>query len=183
MASVAAGLRAGRPLGDFTPGDDKPKDGEPRNWILAGGLGWLYGMGVCVGPFFGVGVGLSFPGGVIAGAGGGVGVVVGIGMSGGLVWGTGRGQVSGFGVPTPMAPPQLPSLAELRRGATTRLEALRTDFGRSGGRRLKATSRGRSAAAAARAGAAAPARAAQAVTSEIVASRWRDVRRYQHARL
>ena len=125
--------------GDFTPGDDKPKEGEPRNWILAGGLGWLYGMGVCVGPFFGVGVGLSFPGGVIAGAGGGVGVVVGIGMSGGLVWGTGRGQVSGFGVPTPMAPPQLPSLAELRRGATTRLEALRTDFGRSGGRRLKAT--------------------------------------------
>ena len=54
--------------GDFTPGDDKPKEGEPRNWILAGGLGWLYGMGVCVGPFFGVGVGLSFPGGVIAGA-------------------------------------------------------------------------------------------------------------------
>ena len=49
--------------------------------------------------------------------------------------------VQGYAVAetTPMAPPQLPSLAELRRGATTRLEALRTDFGRSGGRRLKAT--------------------------------------------
>ena len=33
----------------------------------------------------------------------------------------------------------MPSLAELRRGATTRLEALRTDFGRSSSRRLKAT--------------------------------------------
>ena len=70
-------------------------------------------------PFFGVGA-ASRSGGVIAGAGGGVGVVVGIGMSAASCGAPAAARVSGFGVPT-MAPPQLPSLAELRRGATTRL--------------------------------------------------------------
>ena len=132
--------------GDFTPDGDKPKEGEPRNWILAGGLGWLYGMGVCVGPFFGVGVGLSFPGGVVAGAGGGVGVVVGIGMSGGLGHRPRPGER--LGVPTPMAPPQPPPLAELRRGATTRWRRCAPISAER--RRLKATIPRRSAAAAAR---------------------------------
>ncbi|EOD32253.1 hypothetical protein EMIHUDRAFT_202923 [Emiliania huxleyi CCMP1516] len=73
---------------------------QPSAWALAGGIGWLYGIGCVLGPFYGVGVGLTFPGGILAGAGGGVGVVVGIGMGGGLVWGAGRGSVRGLGVPS-----------------------------------------------------------------------------------
>lgn len=91
----------------------KRRKREPQTWALAGGAGWLYGMGCVCGPFYGVGVGLTVPGGIIAGAGGGVGIVVGIGMGGGLVWGAGRGSVAGMGVPVQMEPPELPSLDEL----------------------------------------------------------------------
>jgi len=91
----------------------KARKPDPQTWALAGGVGWLYGMGAVCGPFYGVGVGLTFPGGIIAGAGAGVGIVVGIGMGGGLVWGSGRGSVAGFGVPVPMEPPTLPSWGEL----------------------------------------------------------------------
>ena len=66
-----------------------------------------------VGPFFGVGVGLTFPAGIVCGSGGGVGIVCGIGFGSGLVWGTGRGSITGLGVPLPMRPPTLPTLSEL----------------------------------------------------------------------
>lgn len=101
--------------GDFG-GTRADSDGGAQTWTFTFGAGWLYGLGLCVGPFFGTGVGLTFPGGVLAGAGGGVGVVVGVGMGTGLVWGTGRGVVRGFGVIPPMAPPfadGVPRLAEL----------------------------------------------------------------------
>jgi hypothetical protein len=101
----------------------KPRRREPQSWALAGGAGWLYGMGCVCGPFFGVGVGLTVPGGIIAGAGGGVGIVVGIGMGGGLVWGAGRGSVAGMGLPTEMEPPELPSLDELTSKAAGAVES------------------------------------------------------------
>mmetsp|Transcript_9735 Transcript_9735/g.30845 ORF Transcript_9735/g.30845 Transcript_9735/m.30845 type:complete len:145 (-) Transcript_9735:85-519(-) len=101
------------------------KRSDPQAWALAGGIGWLYGIGCVLGPFYGVGVGLTFPGGILAGAGGGVGVVVGIGMGGGLVWGAGRGSVRGLGVPVPMEPPVLPSLQDLGARAATSLEAVK----------------------------------------------------------
>ena len=87
--------------------------GDPQTWILAGGLGWIYGLGLMVGPFFGGGVGLTFPAGIVCGSGGGVGIVCGIGFGSGLVWGTGRGSITGLGVPLPMRPPTLPTLSEL----------------------------------------------------------------------
>lgn len=119
-------------------------DSNAQTWTFTFGLGWLYGLGVCIGPFFGTGVGLTFPGGVLAGAGGGVGVVVGIGMGGGFVWGSGRGNVQGFGVIPPMQPPfadggfprpsDLPPPAEVARRAAKYLEDARAragDFARS----------------------------------------------------
>lgn len=107
---------------------------DPRTWTIACGVGWLYGIGGCIGPFFGTGVGLTFPGGVIAGAGGGVGIMFGIGMGSGIVWGGGRGVVKGFGVNPPMKPPfadglprpsDLPSLAYLLRRVATEADNLR----------------------------------------------------------
>lgn len=47
---------------------------EPQTWALTGGVGWLYGIGCVCGPFYGIGVGLTLPGGILAGAGGGVGL-------------------------------------------------------------------------------------------------------------
>ena len=123
--------------------DDEPAGGSEDNpietWVLACGLGWIYGLGCVAGPFFGVGVGVVFPGGVIAGAGAGVGVVIGIGMGGGAVWGSGRGAVRGFKVGLPMAPPNVPEpreiaararrhrRAEQRARAGTRATARRAD--------------------------------------------------------
>lgn len=107
---------------------------DPQTWTIACGVGWLYGIGGCIGPFFGTGVGLTFPGGVIAGAGGGVGIMFGIGMGSGIVWGGGRGVVKGFGVNPPMKPPfadglprpsDLPSLAYLLRRVATEADNLR----------------------------------------------------------
>ena len=77
---------------------DAEEDTEGKTLILAGGLGWLYGIGCVIGPFYGVGVGLTFPGGVLAGAGGGVGVVIGVGMGAGAIWGSGRGNIAGYSV-------------------------------------------------------------------------------------
>ena len=121
--------------GDFG-GVKKDDNDKSETWTLTFGLGWLYGLGLCIGPFFGTGVGLTFPGGVIAGAGGGVGVVFGIGMGSGLVWGSGRGDVQGFGLVPPMQPPfadgglprpsDMPSPAELGRRATEQIELWRT---------------------------------------------------------
>ena len=125
--------------GDF---GGKKKDTEDKfeTWTFTCGLGWLYGLGLCIGPFFGTGVGLTFPGGVIAGAGGGIGVVFGIGMGSGVVWGSGRGNVQGFGVVPPMQPPfaeggiprpsDLPSFAEVGRRATEQLEMWRAQAAR-----------------------------------------------------
>jgi len=108
--------------------EDKPADGSEDNpietWVLACGLGWLYGLGCVVGPFFGVGVGVVFPGGVIAGAGAGVGLVIGIGMGGGAVWGSGRGAVQGFKVGVPMAPPKVPEPREIAARARAAIDAL-----------------------------------------------------------
>jgi len=101
---------------EFKEATVKAKE-SPKTWLLAGGLGWLYGIGCCIGPFYGVGVGLTVPGGILAGAGGGLGVVVGIGMGGGFVWGSGKGKVNGLGFSFPsdgMEPPELPTLAELQ---------------------------------------------------------------------
>ena len=116
--------------GDFgrRASDDKPAEGSEDNpvdtWVLACGLGWLYGLGCIVGPFFGVGVGVVFPTGVVAGAGAGVGVVIGIGMGGGGVWGSGRGAVRGFRVGVPMSPPKLPESRELAARARAAVDAL-----------------------------------------------------------
>lgn len=120
--------------GDFGGKKGAADDGV-ETWTFACGLGWLYGLGLCIGPFFGTGVGLTFPGGVIAGAGGGIGIVFGIGMGSGVVWGSGRGNVQGFGVIPPMQPPfadgglprpaDLPSPAELGRRATEQIEMWR----------------------------------------------------------
>ena len=108
--------------------EDKSKEGSEANpvetWVLACGLGWLYGLGCIVGPFFGVGVGIVFPTGVIAGAGAGVGVVIGIGMGGGAVWGSGRGAVRGFKVGVPMAPPTVPEPREIFARARAGIDAL-----------------------------------------------------------
>ena len=108
--------------------EDKPAEGSEDNpietWVLACGLGWLYGLGCVVGPFFGVGVGVVFPGGVIAGAGAGVGLVIGIGMGGGAVWGSGRGAVQGFKVGVPMAPPKVPEPREIAARARAGIDAL-----------------------------------------------------------
>ena len=107
---------------------DEPAGGSEDNpietWVLACGLGWIYGLGCVAGPFFGVGVGVVFPGGVIAGAGAGVGVVIGIGMGGGAVWGSGRGAVRGFKVGLPMAPPKVPEPRELAARARAGIDAL-----------------------------------------------------------
>lgn len=102
--------------GDFSGSRGADSDDAAQTWTFTFGVGWLYGLGLCVGPFFGTGVGLTIPGGVLAGAGGGVGVVVGVGMGSGLVWGSGRGVVRGIGVIPPMTPPfaeGLPRLADL----------------------------------------------------------------------
>lgn len=101
-ASVGQSGDFSRPARRPTVDDDAT---EPQTMTFAFGVGWLYGLGLCIGPFFGTGVGLTIPGGVLAGAGGGVGVVVGIGMGSGVVWGTGRGTVQGFGLSPPMQPP------------------------------------------------------------------------------
>ena len=112
--------------GDFAATKNPSEEEDAAETLaLAAGLGWLYGLGCVVGPFFGVGVGFVFPVGIIAGAGGGVGVVVGIGMGGGAVWGSGRGDVNGFKVGVPMAPPKVPELAELIDGARGGVAALR----------------------------------------------------------
>jgi len=119
--------------GDFS-GSSNNDGSSAQTWTFACGLGWLYGIGICVGPFFGTGVGVLVPGGVLAGAGGGIGVVFGIGMGTGVVWGTGRGDVNGFGVSPPMKPPfadglprpgDLPSPAELARRATDLSDVMR----------------------------------------------------------
>jgi hypothetical protein len=123
---------------------DVADDGDAQTWTFACGVGWLNGLGLCVGPFFGTGVGLTYPGGVLAGAGGGVGVVVGIGTGIGLVWGSGRGVVKGIGVTPPMQPPfanglprpaDLPSPRELARRATDNIEELRESLRTRVGRR------------------------------------------------
>jgi hypothetical protein len=119
--------------GDFT---NAPSDRESniQTWTVTCGVGWLYGLGVCIGPFYGVGVGLTFPGGVLAGAGGGVGITFGIGFGSGIVWGGGRGDVKGFGVVPPMLPPfanglprpaDLPTMDELSRRASREARLLR----------------------------------------------------------
>ena len=54
--------------GDFNRASSSADDGA-QTWTIACGGGWLYGIGGCIGPFFGTGVGLTFPGGVLAGAG------------------------------------------------------------------------------------------------------------------
>ena len=109
--------------------NQKPAEGSEDNpietWVLACGLGWLYGLGCIAGPFFGVGVGVVFPTGVIAGAGAGVGIVIGIGMGGGAVWGSGRGAVQGFKVGVPMAPPKVPEPREIAARARAGIDALR----------------------------------------------------------
>ena len=101
------------------------KNRDAPSWMLAGGIGWLYGLGICVGPFFGVGVGITVPGGILAGAGGGVGIVAGVGLGTGAVWGSGRGFVNGFGLPVPMSPPDVPTLPELRQYAEQQLQTFR----------------------------------------------------------
>ena len=125
--------------GDF--GNSRTDDSSASTWTIAFGAGWLYGLGLCIGPFFGAGVGLTIPGGVIAGAGGGVGVVFGVGMGGGFVWGAGRGQVRGFGVTPPMMPPfaeglpqlsEIPSPSELARRTAEFTDVLRARAARRG---------------------------------------------------
>ena len=121
--------------GDFGGTSAAGDDGTGAQTYTFGlGLGWLYGLGVCIGPFFGVGVGLTFPGGILAGAGGGVGIMFGIGFGSGLVWGGGRGVVQGFGVTPPMKPPflsgdnlprDLPSLKQLLAAAAEAAEEYR----------------------------------------------------------
>ena len=119
-----------------TFGNSKSNNDESgaQTWTFTCGVGWLYGLGICVGPFFGTGVGFTFPGGVLAGAGGGVGIVIGIGMGSGLVWGSGRGIVKGLGVIPPMNPPfseglprpaDLPSPKELARRTGDYVDLLR----------------------------------------------------------
>ena len=106
---------------------------DAQTWTVAGGAGWLYGLGACVGPFFGVGVGYTIPGGILAGAGGGVGVVFGIGFGSGFVWGGGRGIVEGFGIVPPMTPPffkdgppkDLPSVQQILQVAGDEVAVLR----------------------------------------------------------
>ena len=109
-------------------------DDDAETWTVAFGVGWLNGLGVCIGPFFGTGVGLTIPGGILAGAGGGIGIVFGIGAGSGIVWGAGRGVVKGFGVQPPMKPPfadgfprpaDLPTPEELASRATFEIDALR----------------------------------------------------------
>ena len=140
--------------GDF---GNKRKDDEDDSQTLSFtfGLGWLYGLGLCIGPFFGTGVGLTIPGGVLAGAGGGVGVVFGVGFGSGVIWGSGRGVVQGLGVSPPMKPPfaeglprpsDLPSPAELGRRATEQIDLWRARTSREvRKRRLKRAQRQQSA--------------------------------------
>ena len=114
--------------GDFGGSRGDQEEGTAQTWTFTCGVGWLYGLGLCVGPFFGTGVGFTVPGGVLAGAGGGVGVVVGIGMGSGLVWGSGRGVVRGLGVIPPMTPPfaeGLPRFADPRRCTLRRTDRFR----------------------------------------------------------
>ena len=159
---VAAYAPTGR-SGDFGTKKASDEDGEDpvQTWVIACGLGWLYGLGCIVGPFYGVGallsrrrtlaptlchpelsgphasfakkhsaacvfagVGVVFPVGIIAGAGAGVGVVVGIGMGAGGIWGSGRGDVKGFKVGVPMAPPKVPELSEIVARARASVDAL-----------------------------------------------------------
>ena len=124
--------------GDFG-GKKVNDDDDAQTWTFAFGAGWLYGLGLCIGPFFGVGVGLTIPGGVLAGAGGGVGVVIGVGMGGGVLWGSGRGAVKGFGVIPPMKPPfadgiprpaDLPSPGELLKRAEDTIDEMRLRMAR-----------------------------------------------------
>ena len=124
--------------GDFG-GAGLKEEGDAQTWTFTCGAGWLYGLGLCIGPFFGTGVGFTFPGGVLAGAGGGVGVVIGVGMGSGLVWGSGRGVVKGLGVIPPMSPPfaeglprpaDLPSPDELARRTADQIDLLRLRIAR-----------------------------------------------------
>tara|TARA_B110001452_G_scaffold39589_1_gene30350 strand:+ start:570 stop:863 length:294 start_codon:yes stop_codon:yes gene_type:complete len=69
-------------------------------------------------------VGVVFPVGIIAGAGAGVGVVVGIGMGAGGIWGSGRGDVKGFKVGVPMAPPKVPEISEIVARARASVDAV-----------------------------------------------------------
>lgn len=119
--------------GDFGTSRNTGEE-DAQTWTVACGVGWLYGLGLCIGPFFGTGVGLTIPGGILAGAGGGVGIVFGIGMGGGVIWGGGRGVVKGFGVSPPMRPPfadgiprpaDIPTLGEIARLATDTADQLR----------------------------------------------------------
>lgn len=125
--------------GMFANKGDNKDDDAAQTWTFTLGVGWLYGLGLCIGPFFGTGVGFTVPGGVLAGAGGGVGVVVGIGMGSGVVWGTGRGVVQGLGVIPPMTPPfaeglprfgDLPAPRELARRAADGIDDLRASVAR-----------------------------------------------------
>lgn len=72
----------------------------PRAYVFAG-AGWAYGVGCGVGPFFGVGVGVSR--GVVFGAGAGVGAFCGVGFGSGLVVGNGTGHIP-FGLNTRYVP-------------------------------------------------------------------------------
>ena len=125
--------------GDFGGANKDTSEDAAQTWTFTAGVGWLYGLGICIGPFFGTGVGFTIPGGVLAGAGGGVGVVVGIGMGSGLLWGSGRGVVRGLGVIPPMTPPfaeglprpaDLPSPQELLRRAGDAIDTTRARVAR-----------------------------------------------------
>jgi hypothetical protein len=120
-------------FGSTTATTQRSEDDEAQTWTFTFGVGWLYGIGLCIGPFFGTGVGLTFPGGVLAGAGGGVGVVVGIGAGSGIIWGSGRGIMKGVGSVPPMQPPrlsELPSPPELARRAADFVDTARAQASR-----------------------------------------------------
>lgn len=69
------------------------------------GLGWGYGFGCTIGPFFGTGAGISLiPPMPVFGAGGGCGLVCGVGMSSGAMLGLGSAFVAlGFNEPLTLA--------------------------------------------------------------------------------
>jgi hypothetical protein len=71
-----------------------------------GGLGWSYGYGCTLGPFFGTGVGVSlFPTAPIFGAGAGCGLVCGVGATTGLTLGIGKAFIAlGFNEPLTQTP-------------------------------------------------------------------------------
>ncbi|KAJ1482736.1 hypothetical protein T484DRAFT_1951591, partial [Baffinella frigidus] len=71
-----------------------------------GGVGWSYGYGCALGPFFGTGVGVSFfPTAPIFGAGAGCGFVCGVGASAGATLGIGKAFIAlGFNEPLTQTP-------------------------------------------------------------------------------